>query len=78
MNFFKLHYKSGGFQFPIQFPFESPELEIKWIPISFSEEEAKYKNQLNNYQIYLQDKLVIETCDNAINFLKDEKQRSGF
>lgn len=56
----------GGFEFPIEFPFESPEREIVWSIIDNGDKE----NQKRNYKKFLEGKDVVKACKEMINILE--------
>lgn len=64
----KITEEAGGFEFPIEFPFESPVREVIW---SIADDGNKrWENQRNNYKKFLEGKNVNETCKNVIKILE--------
>lgn len=58
----------GGFEFPIEFPFESSAREVIW---SITDDgDKRWENQRNNYKKFLEGKNVNETCKNVIETLE--------
>ena len=58
----------GGFEFPIEFPFESPEREVVWSIVD--DGDKRWENQRKKYKKFLERKNVNETCRNIIEILE--------
>jgi len=50
--------------------------EIKWLPVI--EKKKKFENQFNNYKQYTQDKKVMKSFTNGVEFLREEYQKMMF
>ena len=64
----KITEEVGGFEFPIEFPFESPVREVIWSIVD--DGDKKWKNQRKNYKKFLEGKNINETCKNVIEILE--------
>lgn len=60
--------EAGGFEFPIEFPFESPEREVIWSIVD--DGDNRWEKQRKNYKEFLEGKNVNETCNNVIKILE--------
>lgn len=69
MNFIKIHEKEGGFEFPIEFPIESPPITVHWTSVDKLSEG--YEDQVENYTRYVEGKEVLETFEQALSFLNE-------
>lgn len=58
----------GGFEFPIEFPFESPAREVIWSIVD--DGDKRWENQRKNYKKFLEGKNVNVTCKNVIELLE--------
>lgn len=50
--------------------------EIKWMPVR--EGNEKFQSQFDNYRMYIQGKIVIESFTDVVEFLREEFQRTIF
>lgn len=66
VSLFELTEQTGGIKFPMEFPLEIEEKEIKWKAL---EDNGKFESQYKNYTEQLQNKSVVETCKNALEIL---------
>lgn len=70
LNIIKVYQQTGGFSFPISFPFSSPITEYKCC-IYEDETNEKYKKQYKNYARYIQNTNIIEICEKAFSIIDE-------
>lgn len=66
----QVYRRTGGFSFPISFPFSMPSIEFKWYAFQY-ETNKKYINQFNNYKLFISDKQIIEIADKVLIIIKE-------
>ncbi|MGG3943360.1 hypothetical protein ABEV54_18195 [Peribacillus psychrosaccharolyticus] len=71
MTFFQIHESKGGLEFPLEFPLEILEIELIWTNSGWIQ-DARYANQIKNYEEYLEGKNIKETIEDAMYFLSSE------
>ena len=64
----RLYKRTGGMHFPFHFPLVFEAVLYVWSLESTG--QTGHANQLNNYKLYLHDKKVIETIEEAIGILE--------
>lgn len=74
MNFYKIHKKEGGVEFPIQFPLTIPEITVVWGEV-IRDPSGHRKNQEDNYNKYIEEKEIIDTFDKVIGMLRKENKK---
>lgn len=70
LNSIQVYQRTGGFSFPLSFPFSIPSIEYKWYAFQY-EPNKKYINQFNNYKLFISDKQIIEIADKALIIIKE-------
>lgn len=50
--------------------------EVKWMPVTMSDED--FPSQFEHYKLYIQDKNVMKSFTDAVDFLRNEFQRTKF
>ena len=65
-NLFEFTEQTGGFSFPMSFPLEIENKEIRWKTLN---NNGGYESQHENYKEYLEGKIVVDTCKEIIELL---------
>lgn len=72
MTFFQIHDSKGGWESPLEFPLEIPEIELIWTNSGWLPPTVYGETQFKNYQKHLEGKNIKETIEDAMNFLSSE------
>ncbi len=65
----QVYERTGGFSFPIEFPFCCEAIAFCWGNIE-SEENGKFINQYNNYVKHIKEKKILMISNEALKRLK--------